>query len=169
MADEENKEAKEVPKKDKSGLFMLLFMVLNLSAVGGGAFLVYSSTLGYKAPVINEYTEEAKLEEMRQYMEDNPVLFTMEPFTVNLRGKPRRTIRLEMSVEMLSEQGFEELIRIGGKARDEVVEILNTKNFDDLESIQGKLFLKDQIARRINTYLDAGVVKDVYFSDFVVQ
>lgn len=168
MADENNDEQQEV-KKDRSGLFKLLFLVLNLAVTGGGAALTYMYTIGYQKPVINEFTEEAKLEEMRLYMEDNPIVYTMEPFTVNLRGRPKKTIRMEMSVEMLSEEGFEELIRNGGKARDEIVHILNGKKFEDLESIQGKLFLKDQIARRINSYLDSGVVKDIYFSDFVVQ
>ncbi|MFZ4403998.1 MAG: flagellar basal body-associated FliL family protein [Pseudobdellovibrionaceae bacterium] len=31
------------------------------------------------------------------------------------------------------------------------------------------MFLKDKIAKEINTILDQGVVKNVYFSDFVVQ
>ena len=167
MADEEKEAGEE--KKDRSGLFKLLFMVVNFAVVGGGAALTYFNTIGYQAPVINEFTEEAKLQEMRLYMEQNPIVYTMEPFTVNLNGRPKRTIRMEMSIEMLSEEGFEELIREGGKARDEIVNILNTKRFEDLESIQGKLFLKDQIARRVNTYLDKGVVKDIYFSDFVVQ
>lgn len=168
MADEEKEEQAE-EKKDRSGLFKLLFLVLNLAVVGGGAALTYFNTIGYQEPYISETTEEAKLEEMRAYMEQNPIIYTMEPFTVNLRGRPKRSIRMEMSVEMLSEQGFEELIRVGGKARDEIVHILNGKKFEELESIQGKLFLKDQIARRINSYLKSGVVKDIYFSDFVVQ
>jgi flagellar FliL protein len=166
---EEEKEGQAEEKKDRSGLFKLLFLVLNLAVVGGGAALTYFNTLGYQEPYINETTEEAKLAEMRAYMEQNPIIYTMEPFTVNLRGRPKRSIRMEMSVEMLSEQGFEELIRVGGKARDEIVHILNGKKFEELESIQGKLFLKDQIARRINSYLKSGVVKDIYFSDFVVQ
>ena len=167
MAEKEDKAPEQ--KKDKSGLFKLLFMVVNFAVVGGGAALTYMSTIGYQSPVINEFTEEAKLQEMRLYMEQNPIVYTMEPFTVNLNGRPKRTIRLEMSIEMLSEEGFEELITQGGKARDEIVNILNNKRFEDLESIQGKLFLKDQIARRVNSYLERGVVKDIYFSDFVVQ
>ncbi|MNU01437.1 flagellar basal body-associated protein FliL [compost metagenome] len=55
------------------------------------------------------------------------------------------------------------------KARDQIVRILNDKNFSDLESIQGKLFLKDKIASEVNQLLRKGVVKDVFFSDFVVQ
>lgn len=168
MADEE-KEGNGEEKKDNSGLLKLVFLLVNLIVTGGGAALTYFNTLGYQEPIISEYTEEAKLEEMRLYMEENPIVYTMEPFTVNLRGRPKKTIRMEMSVEMLSEDGFEELIRMGGKARDEIVHILNGKKFSELESIQGKLFLKDQIARRINTYLKRGVVKDIYFSDFVVQ
>ncbi len=54
-------------------------------------------------------------------------------------------------------------------ARDKIVRVLNDKNFNDLESIQGKLFLKDTIAMEVNSILKEGVVKDVFFSDFVVQ
>ena len=168
MAEEEKAGAEET-KKDRSGLMRILFLVLNLAVVGGGAALTYLSTIGYQSPIISEASEEEKLKEMRLYMEENPIVYTMEPFTVNLAGRPKRTIRLEMSIEMLSEEGFEELIRQGGPARDEIVNILNRKKFEEIESIQGKLFLKDQIARKVNSYLEKGVVKDIYFSDFVVQ
>ncbi len=55
------------------------------------------------------------------------------------------------------------------KIRDRIVAILNEKSFSNLEGIQGKLFLKEKIATEINTILEHGVVKDVYFSEFVVQ
>ena len=72
---------------------------------------------------------------------------------------------------LLGKEGFEEVMEPENraKARDRIVRMLNEKNFTDLDSIQGKLFLKDKIAGEVNGILRRGVVKDVFFSDFVVQ
>ena len=106
-----------------------------------------------------------------QGAEAGPLVYTMDKFTVNLGGEPKRTIRLEVNLEMLGKEGFEEIVDTDNraKARDKIVRILNDNTFNDLETIQGKLFLKDRIATDINSLLDKGVVKDVYFSEFVVQ
>lgn len=155
------------------GLIMsLAFAVLNLAAMGGGAYLVYVSTVGWKSPKITETDlrteEEKKIEAGRDL---TPYVYKMDKFTVNLEGEPKRTIRIEVNLEMLSQDGFEEVINTHNRARarDRIVRLLNGQTFYDLESIQGKLFLKNKIASEINGLLKAGVVKDVYFSDFVVQ
>ena len=70
---------------------------------------------------------------------------------------------------MLDEEGYEEVINLGPEARDSIVRILNEKRFGDVETVQGKLHLKNQIASELNVFLQQGVVKNVYFSDFVIQ
>lgn len=155
------------------GLLMsLLFAAVNLAVTGGGAYLVYSATIGWHPPQITEMdlrTEEEKAAEAQRDL--SPYVYTMEKFTVNLDGEPKRTIRLEVNLEMLSPEGFEEVINTKNRARvrDGIVRILNGRTFFELESIQGKLFLKNKIASEINGMLKEGVVKDVFFSDFVVQ
>lgn len=149
-----------------------IFAVLNLVVVGGGAFLAFKGTIGYQPPVLREPAAHSKLKKERK--EDatlfaDRVLYTMPPFTVNLAGTPRRLIRVEMTFEMLDKEGFEEIVRNSPRARDEIVRILNRKSFDDVETIQGKLMLKDQIAVTLNQTLKSGVVKDIFFNDFVVQ
>jgi flagellar FliL protein len=47
--------------------------------------------------------------------------------------------------------------------------ILNGKTFEDVETVQGKLHLKNQIVAQLNSELKKGVVKNVYFSELVVQ
>jgi flagellar FliL protein len=133
--------------------------------------MVYQATLGYKPPTLREPAAVAELKESRKKVgggSDN-VLYTMPSFTVNLAGTPQRLIRVEMTFEMLDKEGFEEIVRNSPAARDTIVRILNRKGFDDVESIQGKLFLKDQIAVTLNQSLKAGVVKDIYFNEFLVQ
>ena len=164
----ENKEEKKPEGKKLPVALILqgLFALVNLGVTGLGAFWVYSATIGWHAP---EITEEQKL--AASGAETGPLVYTMDKFTVNLAGEPKRTIRIEVNLEMLGKEGFEEIINSDNraKARDSIVRILNDKTYADLESIQGKLFLKDRIATDVNALLDRGVVKDVYFSEFVVQ
>ena len=78
-------------------------------------------------------------------------------------------MRTTIQLEMLSEEGYEEAVNLSPVARDQIVKILNSKKYEDIETIQGKLFLKDQIATSMNGILHKGSVKDVYFNEFVVQ
>lgn len=158
----------------KLGLILqIVFAVVNLGVVGGGAFLVYKNTIGYHYPQITE-DELQKIEQssMSASSEDEkPFYFTMDKFNVNLRGEPKRTIRLEVNVELLGGDGYEEIMTPDNraKARDRLITLLAQKNYSELETLQGKLFLKDSIAKEINALMAKGVVKDIYFTDFVVQ
>ncbi len=152
-------------------LLVPVLAVVNLITVGGGAFLAYKGTLGYKPQTLREPAaiEELKGDRKKDSGVVESVMYTMPPFTVNLAGTPSRMIRVEMTFSMLDKDGFEEIVRNSPIARDEIVRILNGKTFDDVETIQGKLFLKDQIAVSLNQTLKSGVIKDIYFNDFVVQ
>lgn len=150
-------------------LLPLLFIVLNFSVSGAGLYMVFLSTVGWKYPALTEEEEMRELGLKKEKSTETPVIYTMDKFTVNLDGSPKRIIQTEISVEMLDDKGFEEVVTLGAQARDAIVRLLNSKTFTDVETIQGKLFLKDQIAATLNQLLRKGVVKDVFFSQFIVQ
>lgn len=137
--------------------------------MGAGLYLIYSSTVGYRDPKVREELEIPKFAAERQNRESNPIIYTMDKITVNLDGYPRRIIQTEISLEMLDEKGFEEVVELGPEARDAIVRILHGKKFDDVETLQGKLFLKDQIASTLNSHMHEGIIKEVYFNEFIVQ
>lgn len=168
---EENKheDIAEKPPRDWKKILALLFVVVNIVGIGGAAFIVYTNTIGYVADPLSEKVQAEKYVERIKYFEDKPIVYTMDPFVINLNGQPARTIQLELSLEMLSEVGYEEVITKTSEARDQIVKILNDKSYPELESIQGKLILKDQITVALNQYLRSGVVKGVYFTNFIVQ
>lgn len=162
-------EAAGAPSK-ASKLMLPIFAALNLAVLGVGSFMTYQATLGWVRPSVREPAaiEALKVDRETEGVRDS-VLYTMPTFTVNLDGQPRRLIRVSLTLEMLDKDGFEEVVRNSPAARDSIVRILNGKTYDDIETIQGKLFLKDQIAVTLNKSLKEGVVKDVYFGDFLVQ
>lgn len=171
MADHESKDSSDKKGSELGKKLMLpIFLLVNLSVLGVGSYLTYAATLGWKPPVIREPAAIQELIDTRteEGVRDS-ILYTMPTFTVNLDGQPRRIVRVTLTLEMLDKSGFEEVVRNSPAARDSIVRILNEKTYDDVETIQGKLFLKDQIAVTLNKSLRLGVVKDIYFSEFLVQ
>lgn len=159
----------QAPRRDIKKILTFAFMALNLIVLGAGSYLVYMSTLGVEYKKLSNEQAERDLASFEESLRGDPVMYAMAPFNTNLDGVPHRMVRMEMSLEMIDEEGYEELIGIVPKARDSIMRILGSKEFIELESVQGKLQLKNQIITKINEELSKGVVKNVYFSDFVVQ
>ena len=88
---------------------------------------------------------------------------------MNLADEDQRIVHIAVSLEMIDEDGFEEVVSMGSHARDTIVQILNGKEYQDLSSIQGKLFLKDEITLALNQQLENSFIKDIYFSKFMIQ
>jgi flagellar FliL protein len=167
MAEEKAESAK--PPVNVKKILSLLFAVVNMVVVGGGAYLVYASTLGHKTPAALDEDLNKEMVEFRKTLDEPAIMYNMDSFNTNLEGLPRRFVRVEMSVEMHNKEGFEELVTLGGQGRDAIMRILNGKHFEDIDSVQGKLKLKNDIIAYLNDNLKRGVVKNVYFTKFQVQ
>ena len=156
---------------DIKKILTLVFAVANLGIGGFGLFMTYKGTMGWSNPKITE--DDLKRQIASEAPTDivGPFIYTMDKFTVNLGGEPKRMIRLEVNLELLDHEGFEEIINTENRARarDRIVDLLNSKTFSDVETLQGKLFLKENIAFEINQILPRGSIKDIYFTEFVVQ
>lgn len=154
----------------KAGKFLTIgFLVLNLLGVSAGAYLTFVSTIGYQPPKVSEEELNKELLEFEKSLRKDPVMYQLETFNTNLNGVPKRMIRIQLNLEMMDAEGFEEVMDLGAGTRDAIVKILNSTSFYEIESVQGKLQLKNQIITQLNSALRQGVVRNVYFSDFVVQ
>jgi flagellar protein FliL len=147
----------------------LAFLVINLVVVGGGAFLTYAGTLGHVKPSLGEAELNSEIADLRKSLQTEPVMYSMETFNTNLDGLPRRFVRLEMSVEMYDQEGFEELVTLGGQARDSIMRVVNAKTLHHIDNVQGKLKLKSEVASTLNGLMSRGVVKNIYFTKFQMQ
>lgn len=91
-------------------------------------------------------------------------------FTVNLRGSGGgRVLRTEVQVEV---DGADETVVTDKKAvlRDAVISLASDFTFGDLEGIDGKTHLRDELLGRLNSVTSSQPeVGRVYFTEFVVQ
>jgi flagellar protein FliL len=90
-------------------------------------------------------------------------------FTVNLRDSAGgRVLQMEIQVESDSEMA-ESIEGRMPQLRDSVILLASDYSYTELEGIDGKFRLKDDIHARVNAVLEPIQVRRVYFTEFVVQ
>lgn len=94
----------------------------------------------------------------------------LEPFVVNLaKTKGSRILKVTITLELNNPEVQPEVEDNRQKIMDSILVLLSSKTFDDVYSIQGKFKIKDEITTRVNRYLTMGHVREVYFSEFLIQ
>lgn len=149
---------------------LIVLAVLNLIGVLGGGALTF---MALSEPLIEPTSKDAKDMLISEYLHhqkifgEKPIIFSFDPLTVNLSdATEERVVQLELNLEMMDEKSFEEVVTRQAAVRDAVVKILAQKKYEELNTVQGKLFLKDDISMAVNQQLSRGLIKGVYFTSF---
>jgi flagellar FliL protein len=97
-------------------------------------------------------------------------IFPLEPFIVNIYdGQELRYLKVKVELEMAGVGIKAELDGRLAPIRDAILVLLSTKTLQDIQDIQGKNQLKDEILASINKIIPPGKIAKIYFTDFVVQ
>jgi flagellar FliL protein len=95
-------------------------------------------------------------------------IYKMEPFLVNLADPGQlRYLKVTLHVETL--QKGEEFQKRLPQSRDSVLTILSTKNSRDIMTSEGKNALREEIKEKMNQLLMETKVRNIYFTEFVIQ
>ena len=181
MAEEEAGEegGEAAGEEEKKGLpIKLILIVVGVLALAGGGYFAYTNF--FQEEAVEESAEKDKNGEEGEEGADGEnaeelppgvgVMFTMDPFVVNLAGSNgKRFLKVTATLELSSPEvnpEFEENLQ---KITDSILVLLSSKTFEDVYSVQGKFKLKDEITTRVNRFLVVGHVKDAYFTEFIVQ
>ena len=180
MAEEEAGEegGEAAGEEEKKGLpIKLILIVVGVLALAGGGYFAYTNFFQEEAVESAEKDkngeeggEGADGENAEELPPGVGVMFTMDPFVVNLAGSNgKRFLKVTATLELSSPEvnpEFEENLQ---KITDSILVLLSSKSFEDVYSVQGKFKLKDEITTRVNRFLVVGHVKDAYFTEFIVQ
>jgi flagellar basal body-associated protein FliL len=113
------------------------------------------------------FTTDGYGSEAQKKNSETPIL-QLEPFITNI-GDRNRFLKLSISVELSSPDMAEKAKAKTGAIRDAIIMLITTKTSDAISSSEGKQQLKDEILMRLNQILGEGNVKNIYFTDFVMQ
>ncbi len=97
-------------------------------------------------------------------------VFSLEPFIVNIYdGQELRYLKVKVEMEMANPAIKPELEGRLAAIRDAVLVLLTTKTLQDVQDVQGKNQLREEILAAVSKIVAQGKVTKVYFTDFVVQ
>ncbi len=96
--------------------------------------------------------------------------FSVGDFTANLAGPASSSyVKVTVNFEISADADEEEMKQRKPQFRDKIISLLNSKKPSDLQSSEGRNYLKEEIKTVANTFVKKGKVEGVYFSAFVVN
>ena len=99
---------------------------------------------------------------------NSPAFYKMEPFLVNL-ADPGRLRYLKVTLHVETNQKGEEFQKRLPQSRDSVLTLLSSKKSRDLMTSEGKNDLREEIKEKMNQLLVESKVRNIYFTEFVIQ
>lgn len=170
MADKKAPAPEKEEKKKGGKLKLIILLVVVLAVLGGGGFAAWKFFLQPKTAgdAANATGEGAA--EQAQEPEPGGQLVTLDSFVVNLSDPMgRRYLKTTMDVEVTNAAAAAELTAAMPRVKDTLLLLLSSKSFEDISSMDKKIELKNDIVSRLNQIIGKNKVRNVYFTEFVVQ
>jgi flagellar protein FliL len=144
------------------GVFLLIVV-----AMGGGFFMMWNKMSSMNVQNSEDVENDTEVEETVETM--GPIK-KLEAFVVNLADKDgKRYLRVSMGLELEKEETVEVVEKRLLKIRDAILMILPTKKYEDIGTVEGKSALRNEILTKINELIKPEEIKNIYFTEFVVQ
>ena len=147
-----------------------ILIIANLVIVLAGAGLVFYSHNMLKPEPTNQALEAQNLKDnamAQSQVQSVPI----KKFVVNLFSRSTRLWYLDVEMNILPFHADQaELIKSSEHIlKDVLVEIASHLTPEELDTLSGKILLENKIKKQVNAKLGQPVVKQIYFSGFVVQ
>lgn len=156
---EANRNGRSIPKRL---IIALVILLLAGTAIFAGLKIFWEKT--------SHATVEGDKSPTKAKADKVGAMFPLEPFIVNLADSDgKRYLKITMEIELEKENISEELEKRSPQIRDTILTLLTSKSFNDIKDVAGKFKLREQIAKRVNNQLDSGKIRQVYFTEFVIQ
>jgi len=177
MADDaKNNEEESGEKKKKKGgklklIIIVLLLLIILGVLGGAGYMMFlkpKPAADMNAAANN--TSAAPKKEMKEGVGIGP-LYPMENFIVNMADAGgTRYLRVTLQLELDDTKKFAEALDMRKpQLRDAILTVLASKRYEEVSSAQGKLILKQELLRRVNSLVTEGTIVNIYFTEFVAQ
>lgn len=147
-------------KKKGSPIIKIAILGIIVLAVGAGGYVGWIKFFKRPAPEATAHKVEV----------EKKILHEWEPFLVNLADAGgKRYLKVAMKLELSGAKLEEELAQRNFEMRDAAIMILSSKEYEDIANASGKARLKQEVITRLNKIIKNGQVKEIYFTDFIVQ
>ncbi len=173
MAEEKENQGQEEKEEKKEGgskllLIVIIILLLLLLIIGGlvAYFLLSGNEQKQQQPQMQKMEKKHKVNSMAEI---GPI-YPLDPFIVNLVSpNADRYLKCKIDLELDSPNLQKEIEKKLPAIRDLIIRILSSKTVEEIQTAKGKEKLKEEIKRKINQILTTGEIRNVYFTEFVIQ
>lgn len=163
----QKKEAVEKEGSKKKLFIIIAAVVVVLLAGGIGAWYFLKSKP--PAPAEQDPGQNVPVPALKQQSQIGPMV-NIEEFVVNIiSGDTAHYVKASITVELTNEAVQSEVEQRMPQIRDAVLLLISNKTYEELQDLQGKKQLKAELLSKLNSFLQAGKVVSIYFTNFVVQ
>jgi len=94
----------------------------------------------------------------------------LDMFVVNIAyTEAQRFLKTVITLELSDKKVVKELAKKKTVVRDTVISVLSSKDFPEIDDINGKEKLRRELINALNAKLESGAVINLYFEEFVAQ
>ncbi|WP_120945040.1 MULTISPECIES: flagellar basal body-associated protein FliL [Helicobacter] len=179
-------EEAKAPKKSKAMLFVVMGAVLVMLILVGVIVILFMGKSAEQPPAQSPIQGNKQMHNTpmggeaeggnnlmvrsSDYLSLGPLYPLSGPFVVNLISQNgRRYLKASISLELNDPKLLEEVKVKETAIKDTIIEILSSKSMEEISTLKGKNKLKEEIRSNLNSFLIDGFVKNVFFTDFVIQ
>jgi flagellar FliL protein len=96
--------------------------------------------------------------------------FKLEPFIVNLSGASDvKFLKVTVNLKLAKAQCTRFVEPHIAEMRDSILMLLSSKEYEMVNTVQGKMELRDEVLERVKNIVKGDRVKGAFFTDFVAQ
>ena len=172
MAEEKEKKENELDNKtSRNKAFptkMIVLVIMILSVIGGSLFAWQKGAIS--SLLSGGGKQKATVEKKKDIPQDIGPIYSLSDFIVNL-NEPlgRRYLKAKVELELDGNSVKVEIDKRLPQLRDGILTLLSGKTYSDISDLTGKFQLRAEILSLLNGYLTTGKIKNVYFTEFIVQ
>jgi flagellar FliL protein len=158
-----------VPAKGGMGKLLLIGgAVLVLAGGGGAAWTLGLIPHGAKASSALAEGDAGEATQAEGNHGAAGALVPLDPFIANLADEDgKRYLKATVQVEFATPKEPAEFKT--AQVRDLLLTLFSSKQFGEIRTPEGKAVLREEIINRINRVMHKDLVKNVYFTEFIVQ
>lgn len=177
MAEEQEEVVEEKKKKSGGKMMLIIIIVLIIFLLIGGGLAAFLLLSGDDNAVQSNQPMQQQTQKIRKngsQRSENLItigpMYPMDQFVVNLLSESgNRFLKTSLDIELSDENLASEMDVKKSAIRDIIIRTLSSKTFEEVSTLKGKEKLKDEMVERLNMVLADGQVRNIFFTDFVVQ
>jgi len=168
MAEEEGVEKDAGAKGGMNSKFiMIIILAIALLGGGGGAawYLMGDDQKNKKEGEMADHEVEAE-----PSLEAIGPVVDLEPFVLNLADRDQlRYLKVSIKLQLDRPEAETDFQNRLPAIRDALLVLLTSKESRALRTIDGKMLVRDEIGGRVNSIMKKGKIRQVFFTDFIIQ